>query len=502
MAEQNQDQDKKPDSIEPVHSVRSMGQGSIDAMASNQLVVEQAIEDIGMGKYQWWLLFSCGFGFLVDQILLISVTIIMPNSAKEFGPKYQTLLTASLYAGLFVGAVLCGLAADLLGRRMVWQLSIFGAAIFTLLIASSPNWAALNAWVALTGLSAGGNLAIDLTVLAESLPQTWSFLLTGLACVWGLGNAVTALISWPVVVNFCCPNGSDPSTCSKSQNMGWRYIEIILGGLCLLMAIARSLVLGMHESPRWLISQGRVDDAVTALNSISSTNRVEYTVATGQFCDIPADQIPKRNWVDEIKSIKELPVGRRKIRLMVCLILLWGLVGICYPLYNVFLPYYLAAHGAHLGDGSNYQTYRDLAISSVVGIFGPLLSAFMVRLKRPNLGHKGTICITAAVCAIFAGLFTEVRTEAQNIAFSCMVNFWLNALYAVVYAYTPASLETRHRGTGCGMLMACGRLISICAPFIATFGDVSSGRPLFVSCAMYVCMGLLGLALPSLETGA
>jgi hypothetical protein len=104
-----------------------------------------------------------------------------------------------------------------------------------------------------------------------------------------------------------------------------------------------------------------------------------------------------------------------------------------YPLYNVFLTYYLQAHGANLGDGSNYQTYRDLAISSVVGIFGPLLSAYLVSVRK--LKHQWSLFITSCICAIFAGLFTQVRTEAQNIAFSSMVNFWLNALYAVIYAY-------------------------------------------------------------------
>lgn len=106
-----------------------------------------------------------------------------------------------------------------------------------------------------------------------------------------------------------------------------------------------------------------------------------------------------------------------------------------YPLYNVFLPYYLEAHGANLGDGSNYQTYRDLAISSVAGIPGPLLSAYFVQLRKVR--HQGALFITGCICAIFAGLFTQVRTEPQNIGFSCMVNFWLNAVYAVVYAYAP-----------------------------------------------------------------
>jgi hypothetical protein len=37
-------------------------------------------------------------------------------------------------------------------------------------------------------------VAIDLTVLAESLPRKWGFLLSALACLWGLGNTLTGLI--------------------------------------------------------------------------------------------------------------------------------------------------------------------------------------------------------------------------------------------------------------------------------------------------------------------
>lgn len=37
-------------------------------------------------------------------------------------------------------------------------------------------------------------VAIDLAILAESIPRTWSFILSSLACVWGLGNTITGLI--------------------------------------------------------------------------------------------------------------------------------------------------------------------------------------------------------------------------------------------------------------------------------------------------------------------
>lgn len=75
----------------------------------------------------------------------------------EFAPKLSTLLPASNYAGLLIGAVLMGLLADNIGRRIVWQLSIFGSSVATMLAASSPNWAAINVWVAICGFFGGGN---------------------------------------------------------------------------------------------------------------------------------------------------------------------------------------------------------------------------------------------------------------------------------------------------------------------------------------------------------
>lgn len=103
-----------------------------------------------------------------------------------------------------------------------------------------------------------------------------------------------------------------------------------------------------------------------------------------------------------------------------------------YPLYIIFLPYYLAANGAKLDEGSNYITYRNVLVSSVVGIFGPFLSMWMMSHKW-FLSRK-TLLITALICAAFSGAFTSVRNSAQNLAFSCMINFWLNATYAVVYS--------------------------------------------------------------------
>jgi len=39
-----------------------------DAPNPNHVIVDHAIEAIGMGRYQWYLTISCGFGFVVDQV--------------------------------------------------------------------------------------------------------------------------------------------------------------------------------------------------------------------------------------------------------------------------------------------------------------------------------------------------------------------------------------------------------------------------------------------------
>lgn len=102
----------------------------------------------------------------------------------------------------------------------------------------------------------------------------------------------------------------------------------------------------------------------------------------------------------------------------------------------------------------------------------------------------------AIVTAAFAGAFTSVQSESQNLAFSCMISFWQNGFYAILYAYTPEVMPTAHRGTGCGLAMAMGRTASLSAPFIATFGDVASSVPIWVCMALYFVMAGVSLVLP------
>ncbi|KAH8592347.1 putative sugar transporter [Bisporella sp. PMI_857] len=461
----------------------------------NMALLNASIESIGMGKYQWQMFFTCGFGFVVDQILLITIALVMPQASKEFDVQYPKMATVAQYSGLLLGALSCGIFADLFGRSLVWQIALFGITIWTLVCAASPNFASLAVFIGLMSFFGGGNLAIDLTLFCEVLPKRKSWLLTLLAVMWGVGNAVTTLIGWPLISNFSCPPDATPATCKRGDNMGWRYVYITTGGLCFVMAIIRVFVLNIEESPKWLVAEGKYEKACTSFNKIAKINNADIALSIDQFRG--TDTSPEEISAFESFSlyhIQGLFQGKKRAISTASIFLLWMCIGVAYPIYTVFLAYYLAAHGAKLGDGSTYQTYRDLTISSVVGIFGPALAAYLIELKF--LGRRGGMAIMAIVTAAFAGAFTSVNNEAQNIAFSCMINFWQNGYYAILYAYTPEVMPTAHRGTGCGLAMACGRLASLAAPFIGTFGDVTSSVPIWVCMALYFVMAGVALMLP------
>lgn len=87
----------------------------------------------------------------------MAVGLVLPQVMKQWNIVHPELIILALYAGSLVGALVCGFAVDFIGRKIVWQVSLLFVAIFTLVSAASPNFAALCVFVGLQGLAAGGN---------------------------------------------------------------------------------------------------------------------------------------------------------------------------------------------------------------------------------------------------------------------------------------------------------------------------------------------------------
>lgn len=159
----------------------------------------------------------------------------------------------------------------------------------------------------------------------------------------------------------------------------------------------------------------------------------------------------------------------------------------------MFLPVYLQNRGATF-KRSQYETWRNYALTNISGIFGPMLAGAMCNVRF--LGRKYTMVIGALVTMAFFFAYTAVRTSAQDVAFGCIINFCLNIYYGTLYAYTPEVLPSAHRGTGNGIAVACNRVMGILSAIIAYVADTSTPAPLYICAALYIGMAALSALFP------
>jgi MFS family permease len=122
--------------------------------------------------------------------------IISVQAVLEFNPSYPKGLTIALYVGMLIGALFWGFSADIMGRKIAFNVSLFICAAFTIIAGASPNWGSLGFFIALSAFGAGGNLILDTTVFLEYLPSNKQWLVTLLAAWWGVGCTIAGLVAW------------------------------------------------------------------------------------------------------------------------------------------------------------------------------------------------------------------------------------------------------------------------------------------------------------------
>jgi hypothetical protein len=105
-------------------------------------VINKAIQDIGMGRYQWELFCLCGFGWLADNLWLQTVALVLPSLSAEFGISDTTarFTTLALFTGLCIGASFWGTISDIIGRRPAFNLTLFITSIFGIAVGGSNSW--------------------------------------------------------------------------------------------------------------------------------------------------------------------------------------------------------------------------------------------------------------------------------------------------------------------------------------------------------------------------
>ncbi|KAI9713284.1 MAG: hypothetical protein M1828_001457 [Chrysothrix sp. TS-e1954] len=485
--------------------VAAIPKGTIDPVyEAKARVLNHAIQEIGMGWYQWQLFIVVGFGWANDNMWPIVTSLILTPITNEFNPNQPPLLSLAQNIGLLAGAIFWGFGCDVFGRRWAFNLTLGVTAVWGMIAASSPNFAAIGIFAAFWSFGVGGNLPVDSAVFLEFLPGSHQFLLTVLSIDWAIAQVIATLVAWPLLGDLTC--SETQATCTRGENMGWRYFVIVMGGISLIEFLVRFLCFTVFESPKYHMGKGNDEKAVEIVHEVARRNgktspltiedlRACEGIAGGEHQQTDAGAAIKRKLQKlNLTHVRALFATKKLAFSTSMTMAVWALIGLAFPLYNSFLPYIQATRGASFGTGSTYITYRNTLIIAVLGVPGALLGGALVEI--PSFGRKGALSIATILTGVFLYASTTATTSNALLGWDCAYNFCSNIMYAVLYAYTPEIFPTKDRGTGNALTATANRVFGVMAPIIAMFADLQTSAPVYTSGALFIVAGLIVVALP------
>lgn len=206
-----------------------------------------SIEDVPLNGFHQLMTVRTGGGWVMDGYVLSIIGVAMMQFSEELQLTtfWQGMIAASALIGIFFGGFLGGKLTDILGRR---KLYFVGPVLFTL-CSLGQFWAesglALFLYRFLIGIGVGFEYPVAGSLLTEFLPRKYrGSRLAMLTILWFAGAALSYIVGQLIMTH----GGPD----------AWRWVlasPVVIGVLLFLVR------LGSPESPRWLLSKGRLDEA-------------------------------------------------------------------------------------------------------------------------------------------------------------------------------------------------------------------------------------------------
>jgi len=372
-----------------------------------------------------------GIGMFFDGFdLYLIATVLGAMLRSGFSTLSQNAqFIAATFLGMMIGSFATGFLGDRYGRRFTYQtnLAVFGFA--SLASAFAPNIHVLVFLRFIMGLGLGAENVVGYSTMTEFIPpQARGKWLGSMSFIVVLGLPATALVGTLVIPLF-----------------GWRAMFVIGGIGALVVWYLRK---ALPESPRWLESVGRYEEAETLLQSIEN----EVSRQHGPLpppSPTPAS-VPSRS----LNSLLTPALFPRMIVGCITLItvntLIFGFV--------TWLPTFFVHSGRTIA-----QSFNSSLIISIGAPIGSAIGA----LTSDSWGRKPTI-VGASLLTILVGSFYPFIKEPlllSLIGFILMIPIYV--LVTVCFAvYIPELFPTEVRLRASGICNTFGRGATIVTPFL------------------------------------
>lgn len=376
---------------------------------------------------------SNGIGGAVQNVLLNELHWLEPGSTllAMWGTTYT--------AGQLFGALVGGPIGDKIGRKKSILLYEVIHIIAMIGGAAAPNVTVLYVFRLIQGFGLGALLVVLFAAFTEYVPAKNRG-------VWSSRNSFIGNFAHPICNGIALVIVST----GVSMNMNWRIQYIIPSVLSIIASI---IIYNKYpESPRWLESQGRVEEADAIMTSIEK----EIEASTGKPLP-PVEAV-------EAKAVKNLPYsalfkGKLLKRTICGSLVLIGMNTIQYTLMN-WMPSLLSSLG--------YDTSQS-QFMTMFGLFGAPFGIFLASLYMDKVPRKATGVILLIAMAVMGIITSKQTTMTALIASTFVLNTFIYMYVCYASAvYVPEMWPTSAKLSGSGFCNAMGRVSNIFFPFLVT----------------------------------
>jgi putative MFS transporter len=408
-----------------------------------------ALDRIGFGRVQAALILLLMAGLFFDSLEQNSTGAMGPLLKESFGignAELTMINTATVLGGL-AGRLIGGYIADRWGRRMALSLNLLVYTLGGLISAAAVNYEMLLASRFIVGIGLGGEFTVGLAILAEIVAtrHRGSLLATLNISSGGIGNIASFGFFWLVLGPLNDTLGGNDSA--------WRWTYVILAVPAVLVVFFRRY---LPESPRFLLSKGRVDEA-----NISLTRLASGSIAGLRKPGITKQFVTDADIPEQVKSsYAEVFKGENLKRTMAIGAASWMSFGAQVTLLFL-MPILLVSRGYSLADSLAFTM-----IMNVGSLFGACAASYLAG-KAPR---RLTVTIAAVLGCISAICFASfANTTAMILVLGMIFQFFTMMLNTMLSVWSPELFPTSVRAMGTSVVNGIGNVAGAVMPFAALF---------------------------------
>jgi putative MFS transporter len=376
-----------------------------------------------------------GIGSFFDLFDILLAGVLGTVLTQQFQLDRVSLPAAigSAFVGMFFGATVLGRFADRFGRRTAFLLNLGIYSTFTLAGAFSLNATMLIVTRFLAGIGIGAELPLIDAYLSELLPTR----LRGRYTAWAYTLGFVGVPAAGLLGRLLVPR--EPFGIS-----GWRWLFVAgsLGAVIVWFVRTR-----LPESPRWLESVGRVEEAEAIVEQL------EREASAQGPLPIPT---PTAGGVMGHPRVAVLFSEKYRSRtIMLGVFHVFQTIG--YYGFGTLVPLVLASKG--------YSIVTSLTFTTLTFIGYPIGSALSLPVIE-RVDRKWLIVGSAFLMSVF-GIALGYSSSpgaivALGFAYTAVSNVFSNGLHIFQAEIFPTFI----RGTASGMCYGLSRLSSAAMPFV------------------------------------